>query len=63
MGGVTMDIAQIAAIQVAGAAAMTQQAVSMSILKTAAEIQMQMAEVLAQQAAQINPVEGFSVYA
>ena len=58
-----MDIAQIAAVQLAGVAALTKQAVSMSILKTAAEAQMQMAEVIAQQAKQVNAVEGFSVYA
>lgn len=58
-----MEVSQIAAAQVAGAAALTQQAASMAIVKKAAEAQMQMAEVIAQQAAQINPQEGFSVYA
>lgn len=58
-----MDIAQIAAVQLAGVAALTQPAASMSMLKSAAEAQMQMAEVIAQQAKQVNAAEGFSVYA
>lgn len=57
-----MDVSQIAAMQVAGAAALTQQAASMALVKTAAEAQMQMANILAQQADQIAQ-EGFSVYA
>jgi len=58
-----MDVSQIAAAQVAGVAALTQQNASMAIVKKAAEAQMQMAEVIAQQAAQVNKQEGFSVYA
>ncbi|MBU5611420.1 hypothetical protein [Geomonas azotofigens] len=58
-----MDVAAIAASQVAGAAALTQQAVAMQLVKTAAEAQMQMANILAQQATAINPPQGFSVYA
>jgi len=57
-----MDVAQIATLQIAGAAALTQQAASLSLLKTAAEAQMQMAEVLAQQAEQETTAQGFSVY-
>lgn len=58
-----MEITQIAAAQVAGAAALAQQGATMAIVKKAAEAQMQMAEVIAQQATQVNPQEGFSVYA
>ena len=58
-----MDIAQMAAGQLAAVAALTQQAASMSIMKTAAEAQRQMAEVIAQQAKQVIAVKGFSVYA
>ena len=57
-----MEVSELAAMQVAGAAALTQQAASMAILKTAAEAQMQMANIIAQQAAAVNPQEGFSVY-
>ena len=57
-----MDVALIATLQIAGAAALTQQAASISLLKTAAEAQMQMAEVLAQQAEQETTAQGFSVY-
>lgn len=58
-----MDVSQIATMQIAGAAALTQQAATMALLKTAAEAQMQMADIIAQQAAAVNPQEGFSVYA
>ena len=58
-----MEISQIAAAQVAGAAALAQQGASMALAKKAAEAQMQMAEVIAQQAVQVNKQEGFSVYA
>ena len=57
-----MDASQIAAAQIAGAAALTQQAASMAMVKTAAEAQMQMAEVIAQQAEQGDTQQGFSVY-
>lgn len=58
-----MDVTQIATMQVAGAVSLAQQAASMAMVKTAAEAQMQMANIIAQQAAAINPPEGFSVYA
>lgn len=57
-----MDVGQIATMQIAGAAALTQQAASMALMKTAAEAQMQMANIIAQQADQIAQ-DGFSVYA
>ena len=57
-----MDVARIAAAQIAGAAALTQQAASMEMVKNAAEAQMQMANIIAQQAAQVNAQQGFSVY-
>lgn len=57
-----MEVGQIATMQIAGAAALTQQAASMAMAKTAAEAQMQMANIIAQQAAQMAQ-EGFSVYA
>lgn len=57
-----MEVSELAAIQVAGTAALTQQAASMAMLKTAAEMQMQMAKIIDQQAAAVNPPEGFSVY-
>jgi hypothetical protein len=59
----TMEISQMAAMQVAGAMALTQQAASMGMMKKAAQAQMQMANVIAQQAAQGNKQQGFSVYA
>lgn len=58
-----MDVAQIAAFQVASAAALTQQAISMEVAKQAAAAQMQMAKVIEQQTKQVNEVTGFSVYA
>lgn len=58
-----MEISQIAAFQAASAAALTQQAATMAIMKKAAAAQMQLANVIAQQAQQVNPQEGFSVYA
>lgn len=59
-----MDVTSIAAIQVAGVAALTQQAASMAMVKNAAEAQMQMANIIAQQAAAVvNPPQGFSLYA
>jgi hypothetical protein len=58
-----MEVSQIAAAQVAGVAALTQHAATMSMVKKAAQAQMQMANVIAQQAAQLNKQEGFSVYA
>lgn len=58
-----MDIAQIAAAQVASQMALAQQAASMSMVKKAAEAQMQMANLIERQAAQVNRQEGFSVYA
>lgn len=58
-----MDVSTIAAAQVAGAASLTQQAISMELVKNAAAAQMQMANILAQQAAAVNPQEGFSTYA
>jgi len=58
-----MEISQIAAVQIAGAAALTQQAASMSMVKKAAQAQMQLANVIAQQAVQGNKEQGFSVYA
>lgn len=58
-----MEISQIAAVQIAGAAALTQQAASMAMMKKSAQAQMQMANVIAQQAAQGNMQQGFSVYA
>jgi len=58
-----MDVTQIATMQIAGAAALAQQAASMALLKTAAESQMQMANIIAQQAAATNPQDGFSVFA
>jgi len=57
-----MDVSQIAAVQIAGAAALTQQAASMEMIKNAAEAQMQMAKVIAQQAEQGDTQQGFSVY-
>lgn len=57
-----MDVTTIATMQVAGAAALAQQAASIELMKNAAEAQMQMANILAQQAAPVNPPEGFSVY-
>ena len=58
-----MEISQIAAFQVAGAAALVRQSASMAIMKTAAAAQMQMANVIAQQADQGKEQSGFSVYA
>lgn len=57
-----MDVTTIATMQVAGAEALAQQSASMELMKNAAEAQMQMANILAQQAAVVNPQEGFSVY-
>lgn len=57
-----MDVSQIATMQVAGAAALAQQAATMAMVKTAAEAQMQMANILALQAEQAGR-DGFSVYA
>jgi hypothetical protein len=58
-----MEITQIAAALVTDAAAITQQNASMSMVKKSAEAQMQLANVIAQQAAPANSHEGFSVYA
>uniref|UniRef100_C6E704 Uncharacterized protein n=1 Tax=Geobacter sp. (strain M21) TaxID=443144 RepID=C6E704_GEOSM len=58
-----MEVSQIATMQIAGAAALAQQTVSMTLMKTAAEAQMQMANIVAQQAAAVNQQQGFSVYA
>ncbi|WP_224959827.1 hypothetical protein [Geomonas subterranea] len=58
-----MDVTTIATMQVAGAAALARQSASMELMKNAAEAQMQMANILAQQATAVNPQEGFSVYA
>ncbi|WP_198419388.1 MULTISPECIES: hypothetical protein [Geomonas] len=58
-----MDVSTIAAAQVAGAASLMQQSISMELVKNAAAAQMQMANILAQQAATVNPQEGFSTYA
>lgn len=57
-----MEVSQIATMQIAGAAALAQQTVSMTLMKTAAEAQMQMANIVAQQAAAVNQQQGFSVY-
>ena len=57
-----MDVARIAAAQITDAAALAQQAASMEMVKNAAEAQMQMANIIAQQAAQVNAQQGFSVY-
>ena len=58
-----MDVSTIAAVQAAGAMSLTQQAMSVELVKNAAQAQMQMANILAQQAAAVNPPEGFSTYA
>jgi hypothetical protein len=58
-----MEIAQIAAFQVASVTALTREAASMSMMKKAAAAQMQMANVIAQQTQQVKAQEGFSVYA
>lgn len=58
-----MEVSQIAAVQIAGAAALTQQAASMGMMKKAAQAQMQMANMIAEQAVQGNKEQGFSVYA
>lgn len=58
-----MDVTTIATMQVAGAAALARESASMELMKNAAEAQAQMANILAQQAAVINPQQGFSVYA
>ncbi|MBJ6801643.1 hypothetical protein [Geomonas propionica] len=58
-----MDVTTIATMQVAGAAALARQSASMKMMKNAAAAQMQMANILAQQATAVNPTEGFSVYA
>ncbi|MCM0080863.1 hypothetical protein L4X63_04585 [Geomonas sp. Red32] len=59
-----MDVSQIAAIGVANQLAMTQQAASMSMVKKAADAQMQMVNMIAQQVAPTSPQQGgFSVYA
>ncbi|WP_198419494.1 hypothetical protein [Geomonas oryzae] len=58
-----MDVSTIAAAQVANAASVTQQAITMELVKNAAAAQMQMANILAQQATAVNPQEGFSTYA
>jgi hypothetical protein len=58
-----MEISQLAAVLVSGTAAITQENASMSMVKKSAQAQMQMANVLAQQATQVNSQAGFSVYA
>ena len=58
-----MEISQIAAFQVASSAALVQQSATMAMAKTAAAAQMQMANVIAQQAEQGKEQTGFSVYA
>jgi hypothetical protein len=59
---IIMEVSQIAAVQIAGAAALTQQAASMGMMKKAAQAQMQMANMIAEQAVQGNKEHGFSVY-
>ena len=58
-----MEISQLAATLVSGAAAITQQNASMSMVKKSAQAQMQMANIIAQQAAAMKSQPGFSVYA
>ena len=58
-----MEISQLAAVLVSGQAAITQQNASMAMVKKSAQADMQMANVIAQQAAQVNNQPGFSVYA
>ncbi|GFO54016.1 hypothetical protein GMSM_10230 [Geomonas sp. Red276] len=58
-----MDVTQIAAAGVANQLAMAQQAATMSMVKKAADAQMQMVNMIAQQAAQSKEQGGFSVYA
>jgi hypothetical protein len=58
-----MEISQIAEFQVASAAALTQQSAAMGIMKKAAAAQMQLANIIAQQATQGKEQTGFSVYA
>jgi hypothetical protein len=58
-----MEISQLAAVLVSGTAAIAQENASMSLVKKSAEAQMQMANVLAQQATQVSSQPGFSVYA
>jgi hypothetical protein len=58
-----MEVSDIAAFQVAGAAALMQQSASIAMAKKAAEAQMQMANVIAQQAEKGKAQQGFSVYA
>ena len=58
-----MEISQLAAVLVSGTAAITQENASMSMVKKSAQAQMQIANVLAQQAVQVNSPAGFSVYA
>ena len=47
-----MEVDQIAALQVANAAALMQQSASMAMVKKGAQAQMQMANVIAQQVVQ-----------
>ena len=58
-----MEVSDIAAFQVAGAAALMQQSASIAMAKKAAQAQMQMANLIAQQAEQGKAQQGFSVYA
>ena len=58
-----MEVDQIAALQVANAAALMQQSASMAMVKKGAQAQMQMANVIAQQVSQGKEQQGFSVYA
>ncbi|QXE90421.1 hypothetical protein KP001_18745 [Geomonas subterranea] len=58
-----MDVTTIATMQIAGAAALARESAAMELMKNAANAQMQMANILAQQATAVNPPEGFSVYA
>ena len=58
-----MEPVEIAATQVAGQLALAQQAATMSMVKKSAQAQMQLANVIAQQAAPAGEQQGFSVYA
>ena len=60
-----MELSQIAAVQqVTGAAALVKQSASLAMAKTAADAQMQLANVIAKQAEQgKQDQQGFSVYA
>jgi hypothetical protein len=59
-----MELSDMAAMQqVAGSAALLQQQLSMSMAKKAADSQMQMANMIAQQAQQAKSQYNFSVYA